>query len=192
MVRRWGYPVTPIYPALAQTAVSIEVTYVFYSGLPYFTMETRLDVEEEVDVKVVRFDQWLFDHAFTHTLSMLEGEEVQTAPRSMHFGDRNPALLGFCDEPTGDAFASLRLAFDARGFPGAFNPGETGIWTREGGEKIWNRGAFNSHGGAIAIQPGATIGEYNAYLAYNVQEEGGHDQAGAWYERLRRPLKVSR
>ena len=192
MVRRWGYPVTPIYPALPQTAASIEVTYVFYSGLPYFTMETRLDVEEEVDVRVVRFDQWLFDRAFTHTLSMLEGEGVQTSPEAKHFGDRNPALLGFFDEPSGDAFASLRLAFDARGFPNAFNSRETGIWMRPGGEKIWNRTAFQTHGGPIAIQPGATIGEYNAYLTYNVGEAGGHDQAGTWYDRLRRPLRVSR
>ena len=57
IVRRWGYPVTPIYPALPQSAVSIEVTYVFYSGLPYFTVATRLDVEQEVDIEVVRFDQ---------------------------------------------------------------------------------------------------------------------------------------
>jgi metal-sulfur cluster biosynthetic enzyme len=192
IVRRWGYPVTPIHPALPQTAVSIEVTYVFYSGLPYFTMESRLDVEKEVDIEVVRYDQWLFDNAFTHALYMLEGEDVEISAEGMHFKESNPALLGFFNEHLKDAFASLRLSFDGRGFPNAYHPKDTGIWMRSFGQKIWNRTAFQAGGKTIAIQPGATIWEYNAYLAYNIGEEGGHDQAGAWYNLLRRPLHVTR
>ena len=191
IVRRWGYPVTPIYPALPQSAVSIEVTYVFYSGLPYFTMATRLDVEQEVDIEVVRFDQWLFDNAFTHALSMVEGGDVEISEEAFWFAQSNPALLGFVNEHLKDAFASLRLAFDARGFPGAFHPQDTGVWMRSFGQKIWNRAAFQAGGKTVAIQPGATMAEYNAYLAYNAGEEGGHDQAGAWYNLLRRPLHLT-
>ena len=45
--------------------------------------------------------------------------------------------------------------------------------------------------GRLAIQPGATIGEYNAYLVYKVGEAGGHGQAADWYALLRHPLRVT-
>ena len=40
-VRRWGYPVCPTHPARPQEVVSIDVTYTFYKGLPYFLMQSR-------------------------------------------------------------------------------------------------------------------------------------------------------
>jgi len=143
-------------------------------------------------MQVVRFDQWLFDNAFTHALGMLEGGEIQISDNALHFEESNPAFLGFVNEDLKDAFATLRLSYDALGFPGAYHPRNTAIWMRSFGQKIWNRTAFQAGGKTVAIQPGATIWEYNAYLAYNAGEEGGHGQAAAWYNQLRRPLHVSR
>ncbi len=191
IVKRCGYPVSPIYPALPQTAVAIEVIYAFYSGLPYVTMESRLDVEEEVDIAVVRNDEWLFDDAFTHTLSMIEGGEIEVSTEGQFFEQNNPALVGFFNERGKDAFASLRLSFDSRGFPGAYDPQGTGVYLRSAGEKIWSRAAFQAVDGGLAIQSGAEIGEYNAYLLYNAGEAKGHNQARDWYNLLRRLLNVT-
>ena len=192
IVKRWGYPVSPLYPALPQTAVTIAVTYTFYQGLPYLTMESRLDVEEEVDIGWVRNDEWLFGSAFTHCLSMVEGGEVEVYDERRAF-EENPAFVGLVNEKTQDAFASLRLSYDSRGFPRAYDPKQNNVGTTTGGNGIWARGPFyvKDKEGSMAIQPGATIGEYNAYLAYNVGEEGGHGQAADWYARLRHPLRVT-
>ena len=198
IVKRWGYPISPIYPALPQTAVTIEVTYFFYAGLPYIIMQSRLDVAEEVDMSVVRNDEWVFPHVFTHAISMMEGERVRTS--STGFRDnRNPALVGLFDEEDGDAFASLRLSFDSRGFPNAYDPTYDSITTHYPSSRradilqLWVRWSFVSDGQIpITIRPGATMGEENAYLVYNIGEEGGQDQAKDWYDLLRRPLKLSR
>ena len=190
-VRRWGYPVCPTHPARAQTAVRLEVTYNFYQGLPYFTMESRLDVEQEADVLVVRNDEWLFRQAFTHALWMMEAGPVEQRPA---MGDeisfaQNPALVGFYNEDNKDVFASLRLAYDARGFPGAYHPQHLSMGTTPYGNQFWGRDVFHV-GEEMAIQPGATVGEYNAYLCYSAADEGGQGQGVDWYDRLRRPLKV--
>ena len=192
VVERWGYPVCPTHPARAQQAVRLEVTYAFYRGLPYFTMESRLRVEAEADVLVVRNDEWLFRQAFTHSLRMAEGEEIMEAPadEAVSF-EQNPALVGFFNEGSGDAFASLRLAFDARGFPGAYDPGHLSLGTTAHGNQLWSRDVFHAGEANAAIQPGAAAGEYNAYLCYNLREGGGHRQAADWYGLLRQPLSVS-
>ena len=189
-ISRWGYPVCPVYPALPQTAVAIEVTYTFYSGLPYFTMESRLDVEEEVDINVIRNDEWLFRKAFSHTVSMMDGGEISVDGADGPSFDENPALVGFVQEDNGDAFASLNLSYDSRGFPGAYHPKDRGLGTIHD-NRIWVRWAFHADGGAHTIQPGATLGEYNAYLVYNAGEEGGHNQARERYNLPRHPLKAT-
>jgi len=189
-IRRWGYPVCPVYPALPQTAVTIEVTYTFYSGLPYFTMESHLDVEEEVDINVIRNDEWLFRKAFSHTVSMMDGGEIAVDSENGPSFEQNPALVGFVQESDGDAFASLNLSYDSRGFPGAYHPKDRGLGTIHD-NRIWVRWAFHADGGAHTIEPGSTLGEYNAYLLYNAGEEGGHNQARDWYHQLRNPLATS-
>ena len=188
-IKRWGYPVTPIYPALPQTAVSIEVIYTFYSGLPYFTMSTRFDVEEEVDISYVRNDQWLLGWACTDMYSMMEGGEVEDHPEGTQF-DRNPALVGFSDANNKDGFSSLRLSYGARGFPQAYRP--SGLNLSFGHGSIWQRGAFQAEAGGSVIQPGAMLDEYNAYLLYNLGEDGGRNQPGDWYNLLRQPLQMTR
>ena len=189
VVKRWGYPVTPIYPALPQTAVSIEVVYTFYSGLPYFTMSTRFDVEEEVDISCVRNDQWLFGEAFTDTYSMMEDGELEVHHESAPFS-ANPALVGFFNEPSKDGFSTLRLAYGARGFPQAYRPSGLSLSFTSGG--IWQRVAFEAEKGGTVIQPGSMLDEYNAYLLYNIGEDGGPNQPRDWYNQLRRPLRATR
>ena len=190
-VRRWGYPVCPTHPARAQTAVRLEVTYTFYRELPYFTMESRLYVEEEADILVVRNDEWLFRQAFTHVLWMMDGGQVEMAPAAEGTSfEQNPALVGFFNADNKDVFASLRLAFDARGFPDAYQPRHLSMGTTAYGNQLWSRDVFHAGGEEMAIQPGSTVGEYNAYLCCSAREEGGYHQAAEWYEQLRQPLKV--
>lgn len=190
VVKRWGYPVCPTHPARAQTAVRLEVTYVFYSGLPYFHMESLLAVEAEADILVVRNDEWLFRQAFSHCLRMDEAGSILTAPAAQNQSfDHNPAAVGFYDETRGDAFVSLRLAFDARGFPGAYRPGLLTLGTTGYGNQIWSRDVFHE-ARELAIQPGAFVSETNAYLCFSAAE-GGLEQAADWYGRLRAPLMAT-
>jgi hypothetical protein len=201
IVKRWGYPITTIYPALPQTAAMIEVTYVFYSGLPYFTMESRLNVEKVVDISVVRNDQWNFVHpVFTNSISMLDGETVKVYPQQSGniMFEQNPAFIGHYNSANGDGFASLILSFDALGFTDAYKGAyaNSSSYLAGNGRSGWVRYAFDSRvlnmgQPRVGIQPGATIGEYNAYLLYNAKDTGGNNQAKDWYNVLRKPLKAS-
>ena len=112
------------------------------------------------------------------------------------FFNQNPALVGLFDQKSKDAFASLRLSYGARGFPGAYRPNlwNDNIRTAYSGDRqLWVRKPFywRLRREGLAIQPGATIGEYNAYLLYNAGEAKGHNQARDWYNLLRRPLNVT-
>ena len=190
-VRRWGYPVCPTHPARAQEAVRLEVTYTFYNGLPYFAMESRLDVQQEADILVVRNDEWLFRAAFTHSLWMMEGGELVETPADQAVSlTQNPALVGFYHRDLGDGFASLRLAYGARGFPGAYDPELLSMGTTAYGNQIWARDVFHV-AEELAIQPGAVVWEHNAYLCYNAREAQGNRQAADWSRVLRAPLKAS-
>ena len=97
--------------------------------------------------------------------------------------------MGFSSERTKEGFVSLRLAYDARGFPGAYDPRHLSIGTTDYGNQVWVRDVFHV-GTEMAIQPGSTVGETCAYLFYNIAA-GGNQQAMDWYEILRRPLQVS-
>lgn len=190
IVKRWGYPVCPTHPARGQNVVKLGVTYEFYDGLPYFSMSSALEVEEEADILVVRNDEWLFRQAFSHTLRMNEAEDIVTGPavEDVSF-NHNPALVGFFDEESNDAFASLRLAYDARGFPGAYHPQLLSMGTTSFGNQFWGRDVFHVPS-EMAIQPGSWVTETNAYLCFSVSE-GGLQQAEEWYRQLRVPLLLS-
>jgi hypothetical protein len=188
IVRRWGYPVCPTSPARDQSAVRLDVTYVFYNELPYFTMTSALTVEEEADILVVRNDEWLFRQAFSHSLHMYEGGDIIRTPAGENLSfDRNPAVVGFVDDTTTDAFVSLRLAYDARGFPGAYDPRRLTLGTTSYGNQLWSRDVFHERQ-ELVIQPGAYISETNAYLCFSAGEGGG-EQAATWYDLLRDPLQ---
>jgi metal-sulfur cluster biosynthetic enzyme len=190
IVKRWGYPVCPTHPARDQTAVRLEVTYEFYDGLPYFMMTSALIVEAEADILVVRNDEWLFRQAFSHSLRMDEGGQILTAPAAQEITfDRNPALVGFFDDTNHDAFVSLRLAYDAGGFPGAYDPSMLTLGTTGYGNQVWSRDLFHESR-EMAIQPGSTATETNAYLCFSTAE-GGLEQAAEWYNQLRDPLSVT-
>ena len=190
IVKRWGYPVCPTHPARDQTAVRLDVTYEFYAGLPYFVMTSALVVEEEADILVVRNDEWLFRQAFSHSLRMDSGGQILTAPAAEEVSfDRNPALVGFFDDKSNDAFASLRLAYDARGFPGAYDPRLLTLGMTSYGNQIWSRDLFHEPE-EVAIQPGSTATERNAYLCFSTTE-GGLEQSAQRYSQLSDPLSVT-
>jgi metal-sulfur cluster biosynthetic enzyme len=188
IVRRWGYPVCPTHPARDQTAVCLDVTYVFYNELPYFTMTSALTVEQEADILVVRNDEWLFRQSFSHSLRMDVGGAIIRAPAAENVSfSSNPAVVGFVDETKGDAFVSLRLAYDARGFPGAYDPKWLTLGTTGYGNQLWSRDVVHEPR-ELAIQPGAFVNETNAYLCFNA-EEGGVEQAADCYDLLSHPLQ---
>ncbi|MFA6470873.1 MAG: iron-sulfur cluster assembly protein, partial [Candidatus Latescibacterota bacterium] len=113
IIKRWGYPVVPMYPAMPQTDVTIEVTYVFYSSLPYFTMESRIKVEKEFDMTIVRNAQWDFG-GFTNMISMIDGGAIVVHQKQSGNVplDKNQAIMGCYNSGDGYGFAALHLSYD--------------------------------------------------------------------------------
>lgn len=85
----------------------------------------------------------------------------------------------------------MRLAYGARGFPGAYHPRLLSMGTTAYGNQIWARDVFHVEK-ELAIQPGAAVWGYNVYLCYSAREAGGNRQAEDRYGALRRPLKATR
>jgi hypothetical protein len=223
VVRRWGFPSCPFAPAREQDAAKIDCTYTFFANQPHFLVENEIRVEKPVDVLGVRNDQFVFfataeTPLFSQAFSMADVPEspvVEYDAAAEGWGksfeaEGNPALLGFCggagDIGSGDAFASLRLAYDAKGFPGAFEPVDNTMGRPETVFKgdltrpdyrieLWARGAWNAPGvrqsphTAMQIMPGAYVSETNALLCYQPKDNGGgkHAPAAELYRRLRQP-----
>lgn len=226
VVRRWGYPSCPFSPAREQNAASIDVTYTFFASKPHFLVENAIRVEQPVDMLGVRNDQFVFFASaetplFSTAFSMADAlgspvieYDASAAGWGKSFEEEgNPALLGFCGGPGDigsgdDAFASLRLAYDAKGFLGAFDPIDNtmgrpetvfrGDLTRPDYRiELWARGAWNSPGvrnnphTTTQIAAGAFVSETNALLCYQPAAPGAsggrHGQAAELYRRLRQP-----
>ena len=68
-VRRWGFPQSPVHPLFTPSRIHMDLTYVFWAGLPYFVKESRIDAVRDVDISAMRDDEWVFSgYSFTDTL----------------------------------------------------------------------------------------------------------------------------
>lgn len=117
MVRRWGFPYSPVHPVFSPSRVHVDMEYRFYAGLPWFHKMGKMTATKDVEIQALRDDEWVFSgQSFTDVLWM--GPD-----KKMHMGKPDPQYkddlwaIGFCNTTSRDAFVGLFLEHRGEGLP---------------------------------------------------------------------------
>src|SRR5690606_25113717 len=69
IVRRWGFPYSPVHPIFSPSRVNMAIEYRFYSGVPYFQKSSKITALKELIVDNLRDEEWVITgQAFTDML----------------------------------------------------------------------------------------------------------------------------
>ena len=141
IVRRWGFPYSPVHPVYSPARLNIYVEYRFYSGLPWFHKFGSMKAVQSFKPAALRDDEWVFSgQSFTDKLWM--GRDGQ-----LRFGDVDPSKqddlwrVGFFHRESKDSFMALFLEHKAEGFPELKHPGAPTMFYRWH-VSVWSRASL--------------------------------------------------
>lgn len=187
IVRRWGFPYSPLHPLFSPSRINMYVEYRFYSGLPYFIKSSKFTTLKELIIDNLRDDEWvLTGQAFTHSLWIGEDGKV-------HLGAVDPKQknnlwgVGLYDRENTDAFISLFLEHRAEGLA-SINHSGAPILNNKWHGQLWSRHVLGTN---TKIPSGTTFHQKNAYLTIPFTEKHGPAIVEDLRTELLSPLKVS-
>ena len=181
-VKRWGHPILALGPGVGQPhKVVISVEYTFFASVPYFLMESRLDVLEDVKFSDCRNDEWL-GIGMPDIAWMMKNGTVgfSTYAKGQSWQLEDPAWMTYFNKETSEAFASIHVEYECT-HPHAQQPAEVVI-----GGNLWVRYAVVD----VTMRKGDTIREKNAYLVhrYEPPADQGFGMLMNYYQRIVQPL----
>lgn len=187
IVRRWGFPYSPLHPLFSPSRINMYVEYRFYSGLPYFIKSSKFTALKELIIDNLRDDEWvLTGQAFTHSLWMGEDGKV-------HLGEVDPMQknnlwgVGLYDKENTDAFISLFLEHRADGLA-SINHSGAPILNNKWHGQLWSRHVLGAN---TKIPAGTIFNQKNAYLTIPFTETHGPGIIEDLRIELLNPLKIS-
>jgi len=187
IVRRWGFPYSPLHPLFSPSRINMYVEYRFYSGLPYFIKSSKFTALKELIIDNLRDDEWvLTGQAFTHSLWMGEDGKV-------HLGEVDPKQknnlwgVGLYDKENTDAFISLFLEHRADGLA-SINHSGAPILNNKWHGQLWSRHVLGAN---TKIPAGTIFNQKNAYLTIPFTETHGPGIIEDLRIELLNPLKIS-
>lgn len=187
IVRRWGFPYSPLHPLFSPSRINMYVEYRFYSGLPYFIKSSKFTTLKELIVDNLRDDEWvLTGQAFTHGLWIDKDGKV-------HLGAVEPDQknnlwgTGLYDRENTDAFIGLFLEHRAEGLP-SINHSGAAILNNKWHGQLWSRHVLGTN---TKLPSGTTFHQKNAYLTIPFTEDQGPGIVEDLRTELLSPLKVN-
>jgi len=186
IVRRWGFPYSPVHPIFSPSRLNVDVEYRFYAGLPWFHKVGRMEAVKSFQAEALRDDEWVFSgHSFTDSVWM-------DAEGKLHMGEvdakhqDNLWGVGFFHKESKDSFIALFLEHRAEGLPELKHSGAPTMSYRWHGQ-LWSRYPLPGK----QIPAGAVLHEKNAYVALPFTETEGPRRIEDLRQRLMNPLVVS-
>jgi metal-sulfur cluster biosynthetic enzyme len=186
MVRRWGFPYSPVHPVFSPARMNVDVEYRFYAGLPWFHKIGTMTATRDVEIEALRDDEWVFSgQSFTSLLWM--GPDGK-----LHSGDLDPKLkddvwaIGFCNELSNDSFVALFLEHRAEGLPSLKHSANPMMFYRWHGH-VWSRYPLPGK----AVPAGAVLHQKNAYAAIPYTAKDGPKRLENLRHRLVNPYTAS-
>ncbi len=186
IVRRWGFPYSPVHPVYSPSRLKIAVEYRFYSGLPWFHKFGSMKAIQNFDAEALRDDEWVFSgQSFTHKLWMARDGKLK-------IGDVPPAQqedlwgVGFFNQESQDSFMALFLEHKAEGLPELKHTGSPTMYYRWHGS-VWSRYPLP----VKTVPAGAVIEQKNAYLSLPFTTAKGPEAIEKLRRCLMSPLVVS-
>lgn len=187
IVRRWGFPYSPLHPLFSPSRINMYVEYRFYSGLPYFIKSSKFTALKELIIDNLRDDEWvLTGQAFTHSLWIGEDGKV-------HLGEVDPKQknnlwgVGLYDKENTDAFISLFLEHRADGLA-SINHSGAPILNNKWHGQLWSRHVLGAN---TKVPAGTIFNQKNAYLTIPFTETHGPGIIEDLRIELLNPLKIS-
>ncbi len=185
VIRRWGFPYSPIHPIDTPARLKVEVEYRFYSGLPWFHKFGSMRAIQAFDASALRDDEWVFTgQPFTDKLWIDGKGQLQT-------GDVPPEHqeqlwgIGFTNRDSKDAFMALFLEHSARGLPELKHNGSPNLYYRWHGS-VWSRYPLPVR----SVPAGAELVQRNAYVTLPLVNQNSHQQIEELRRCLLKPLQA--
>ena len=197
IVRRWGFPHSPLHPMFPASRMFVEVRYLFYAGVPYFVKDGRMEATRDFSLNYLRDDEWVFSgYAFTDQVWVDEDGVAREGAVPPEHSDRMWGV-GFFHRDSQDAFVSLRLEHhvepavtrtDGRRTLPAMHHADAPALHYPGHGQLWSRWALRDDPELVA---GDRLVQRNAYLTAPYPPDEGASQIGEWVKRFRNPVLVS-
>jgi len=182
-VRRWGFPHGPVHPLFTPSRLHMDITYVFYAGLPYFLKNGRMEAVQDFQISYLRDDEWLFaGQPFTDLLWMDHDGALHEGPVAAGFQD-DLWGVGFFNRHNRAAFIALWLEHSAENFDGLVHSGAP-VLDYAGDIHLWSRWAAH---GEPHFAAGAVLKQKNAYLVSPYETPG---QVEEIRKKLLHPLQI--
>lgn len=186
IVRRWGFPYSPLHPLFSPSRLNIEVEYRFYAGLPYFQKSSKMTALKGFETNSLRDEEWVFP---AQTLP----EVLWVGPDGkLNIGNVDPKFkdnlwgAGFFNKQTNDAFIALYLDHHADGIRINHTGSPNSAYYPFHGQS-WSRHAVLNQ----FVPEGAKLYQKNAYLTTPFNAEKGPAQVEKLRSELLAPLKLS-
>lgn len=160
IVRRWGFPYSPVHPVYSPARLKIDVEYRFYSGLPWFQKIGTMTAVQDFRAEALRDDEWVFSgQSFTDPLWMDQNGKLQIGNVP---GDQQENIhgVGFFHKDSKDSFVSLFLDHSAEGLPELKHTGVPTMYYRWHGS-VWSRYPLPLKD----VPAGAILRQKNAYIS---------------------------
>ncbi len=186
IVRRWGFPYSPVHPVYSPSRLKVDVEYRFYTGLPWFHKIGSMKAIQDFSAQALRDDEWVFSgQSFTDPLWMTADGKLQTGDVP---ADQSENLwgVGFFNKVSKDSFMALFLEHSANGLPELKHSGTPQLFYRWHGS-VWSRYPLPVKN----VPAGAELRQKNAYVAIPFSKAEDSKAIESLRRGLMNPLKVS-
>ncbi len=186
IIRRWGFPHSPVHPVFTPSRVHVDVEYRFYAGLPWFHKSGTMHAVKEFEAPALRDDEWVFSgNCFTEILWMGPDGKLRTGNVDAAQRD-NLWAVGFANPQSRDSFIALFLEHRADGLPELKHNGSPSLFYRSHGQ-LWSRYPLP----VKQVPAGAVLHQKNAYAALPFTATEGPRLLEELRHRLVNPLQPS-
>lgn len=183
IVRRWGFPYSPVHPLFSPSRLHIDVEYRFYAELPWFHKTARMTAVKDFAAEALRDDEWVFSgHSFTDSVWMGADGKLRTGEVDKEHQD-NLWGVGFFNKESKDSFIALFLEHKAEGLPELKHSGAPTMSYRWHGQ-LWSRYPLPGR----HVPAGAVLHEKNAYVTLPFTTADGPRMIEELRRRLVNPL----
>ncbi len=178
--------------------IDLKGKYTFYSELPYFDFESTMEMNQDVELDLLRNDEMTLDSLFTHVVYQnKEGdiEHLRLYEEELEVLEKSPipddaVFVAFYHTKKKYGFGSIRIEYDNLNVDGNLSPTlkpYTKISKSMGNGRYWNRILSDS---TQLVPKGSRYKEKNAYLIFKVDEEMPEKEILYYKERLISPLVI--
>ena len=183
IVRRWGFPYSPVHPLFSPSRLNMDIEYRFYAGLPYFNKSAQMTALKDFEAEALRDDEWVFTgQSFNDIVWMGPDGKVRIGEVDPEFKD-DIWGVGFYHKDTKDSFIGLFLEHSAEGIPELRHSARS--WTN-----------YKWHGAVWARYPlytklvpaGTVLHQKNAYVALPFTKIDGPPMIEELHRRFKSPL----